>query len=504
LADASQYKCPNCGTEIHFDSAPQKAKCPFCEKELEAETLLPPAAEPDEPAAQEAEQASELRGLVEQAQEEEAADVLQPEEDAPKAIKSPGALAWLVAILVMFFGLVMFMPFLCNTLLGLFALDGLVKEATKDYEGAQEAYGFLEQTEMEIAMLGSQVFALGDGSVPAYTIGSFVNERLLVMFSRQWGPMSQYTMQYFSQWFPEGTRVPRSLRLLDDIVQAATNVREERGLADEEDEDAYRRAIAAAREKDKRRRALIYDVLELYALADESIVSDEVGQLLETLQKARGSKPWMYEDVAQGRAIFMGDFEYVVRQCEERLRRDDKDYSAMLFHVKALYLTGEKEKAYALAESYSGEHSILVSWMLLYQAEMKYRDGDFEAAVALADEVAAAAAADPQLAQYAPEALSYKATALLLSGRAQEALDLLRGSIEENSYDIGNNTVSTLLAAALAAGDEDYYEAFMESETMMIAQIYYGYAVPLIIEELKAGETTLEAIFTEGWGGFNA
>ena len=39
MAEVLEYKCPSCGGGIHFDSATQKMKCPFCEAEFEAEAL---------------------------------------------------------------------------------------------------------------------------------------------------------------------------------------------------------------------------------------------------------------------------------------------------------------------------------------------------------------------------------------------------------------------------------------------------------------------------------
>ena len=33
------YKCPNCGGKIEFDSSTQKMKCPFCDTEFDVETL---------------------------------------------------------------------------------------------------------------------------------------------------------------------------------------------------------------------------------------------------------------------------------------------------------------------------------------------------------------------------------------------------------------------------------------------------------------------------------
>lgn len=34
-----EYKCPNCGGAITFDSDSQQMKCPYCEAEFDVETL---------------------------------------------------------------------------------------------------------------------------------------------------------------------------------------------------------------------------------------------------------------------------------------------------------------------------------------------------------------------------------------------------------------------------------------------------------------------------------
>lgn len=450
-------------------------------------------------------EASELHGLVEEVeQEEEALDEPPPEaqEQPPqKRIKGPGAFAWLAAVLMLLFGVVMLIPSLCNSMLSVPALTGLLSEAMGQYEDAYAAYDFLEEIEPGIAELGESVFAPGSGNVPGYTTGSFLSERRLLTVSRErGGPMSQYAQQYFSAWFPEGTRVPRSLRTISNIAQAAANRNAQLNPDDAEDVK-YLNAIAAARAKDSdKSRALIYDTLELYAYANQSMVSDEVGQRIEKLRKARGSKPWMYEDIAFYRALRMGDYDFVVHQCEQRLKRNKEDYASMLFKVKALYLAGDKEAAYALAETY-GQDPVISNMMLLYKAELKYRDGDYDESIALADEVIAIAGADPQFAQYAPEAAAYKGAALLLAGKAQEALDLLR-PFAESGAQVSNTFISTLLAAAIAAGDEDYYDTFMAQQLMMY-QYTNGYELPPVLEDLRAGRATLQTIFTEGWGGFD-
>ena len=39
MSDLLEYKCPNCGGKIEFDSATQKMKCPYCDSEFDVDTL---------------------------------------------------------------------------------------------------------------------------------------------------------------------------------------------------------------------------------------------------------------------------------------------------------------------------------------------------------------------------------------------------------------------------------------------------------------------------------
>ncbi|MBR3149227.1 MAG: hypothetical protein IKF64_03575 [Eubacterium sp.] len=39
MSDLFEYKCPNCGGAIEFDTATQKMKCPYCDSEFDVETL---------------------------------------------------------------------------------------------------------------------------------------------------------------------------------------------------------------------------------------------------------------------------------------------------------------------------------------------------------------------------------------------------------------------------------------------------------------------------------
>ena len=39
MADLNEYKCPNCGGALNFDSGIQKMKCPFCDCEFEMDDL---------------------------------------------------------------------------------------------------------------------------------------------------------------------------------------------------------------------------------------------------------------------------------------------------------------------------------------------------------------------------------------------------------------------------------------------------------------------------------
>lgn len=39
MSEIREYKCPNCGGAVSFDSASQTLKCPFCETEFTMEAL---------------------------------------------------------------------------------------------------------------------------------------------------------------------------------------------------------------------------------------------------------------------------------------------------------------------------------------------------------------------------------------------------------------------------------------------------------------------------------
>jgi uncharacterized Zn finger protein (UPF0148 family) len=39
MATLLEYKCPNCGGALSFDSQTQKMNCPYCDSELELEAL---------------------------------------------------------------------------------------------------------------------------------------------------------------------------------------------------------------------------------------------------------------------------------------------------------------------------------------------------------------------------------------------------------------------------------------------------------------------------------
>jgi len=100
-----------------------------------------------------------------------------------------------------------------------------------------------------------------------------------------------------------------------------------------------------------------------------------------------------------------------------------------------------------------------------------------------------------------------KAVALLLQGKPGEAGDLLNeymdvlymyGSYMGN-FDIGGY-MCTLLTAYAANGAWEGEEAQM----ILMQLSMNGYPVPQAITDLSEGKTTVEKIFAEGWGGFDA
>jgi len=464
------------------------------------------------------EELPEEERLEEPAEEEQPEEELPGEESPPakpeKPIKGPRFLAWSVAVLLMLFGLVLLVPAVWNLALLGPAAAGLASEAGRNYESALEAYGLLDTLEA-----GSQ--GLGLDLPPGLSSGNFAMERRYIVWNKLYGPLAIVQSQPLEQYFPEGTRMPRSLRGLAalcgeltemlDGFYAQLDITAEPAEGQSQAEWALE-ALEAARALDGKAeaRALYYDAIALQITAGEPGTREASLARIEALKKTPGATPWMYEEVALYFARADGDYDALTALCDARLKRSREDIMAMQYKVKALFLGGEEEQAFKAADQYA-KRSAAESAMRLAKAELYYRQGKYGEAIALCDELLGKAdfnaeittMADMAPLQTAMEAAQAKAVALLLQGSPGEALDLLNGTMEfagvylrYMNFDFGSYAC-TLLAAYIENGDE-------EGAAAMEAQLMYGGGVPQSITDLREGKTTIEEIFTEGWGGFDA
>ena len=459
----------------------------------------------------------------EEVQDEEMPEEEVPQEEAPaqeeakpakpeKPIKGPRFWAWLIAAVMMLAGLVLSIPAMWNLLLVVPAVSGLISEAGRNYVSASQSYDFLYETD-----LTAQSFGLSGLSG-----GNFYFERQFAMMGKVDGPLALAGNQEIppiSEFFPG--RVPRSLRklarqcdVLYDILEGfymQMNLLEE--PAEGESQAQWQLAgLEAARALDgeAEARALYYESLALLiAVQDEDLRQDSL-ERIEALRANPAAEPWMYDDPALLCARESGDYETLVALCDARLKRNRQDFPAMEIKVKALLLGGSPDKALAAADTYA-RRAVGKDSMLIVKAEVHYRQGDYDKALALCDgvlekvsfDVPPATQAQAQALQAAMEAVGVKGIVLLLQGNPGEAAGLLKGvwdAAEQSSVTPSLRYVHTLLAAYAAAGALEGEEA--QNVAMML--MYSGYGIPQAIIDLAEGETTVEEIFTEGWGGLDA
>ena len=460
------------------------------EEQLEEEQLAEEQPEEEEP---EEEQIEELPG-------EE-----QPPEKPAKPIKGPRFLAWSVAVLLMLFGLVLALPALWNLVLSIPALSGLASEAARKYDSAAEAYELLYSTDMT---------AQGWG-VPGLTSGKFYYERMYVVTDKREGPLAivqSQTMPPISDAFPE--RVPRSLRkiaarceALSGIVDAFYELLSGQGQpAEGQGESEWLLGVLeTVRGADGQADAhgLYYEAIALMHTAGDSEQKQANLARIEALKKHPAGEFWMYGDYELYYALQDEDYAALAAAFGARAKRDREDFASMQRRVKALYLSAGETEALAAAKKYARRPAAR-NIAQVAKAEVCYRQGRCEDAIALCDgilekAVPAAETADGKGDFAAMEAATVKATALLLQGRPGEAVELLE-AVQENPY--GGASVSfpyTLLAAYAVQGEWEGEAA--QQLAMMLS--YYGYDVPESIADLGEGKTTVEKIFTEGWGGFD-
>ena len=447
-------------------------------------------------------------GLTEEEEQE------QPPEKPDKPIKGPRFWAWSVAVLLMLFGLVLALPAVWNLILGIPAVAGLVSEAGGKYESAQEAYGYIESLESGSQSLGLNMIGLSSGN--------FTMERRYVIWDKLYGPLVIAQNQPLEQYFPAGTRIPRSMRALAAHSGALTDILEgfyaqleimmEPAEGQSENEWALE-ALEAARALDGKAgaRALYYETIALQIAAAIPGRGEDSRARLAVLRKDPAAEPWMYEDIALYFAREDGDYNTLAALCDARLKRNREDVMSMQYMVKATFLAGEAEKAFKAADKFA-KHSAAQDGMRLAKAELYYRQGEYGKAIALCDEILDAVdfgAEITKMADLAPlesalAAAQTRAVAQLLQGKPEEARDLLNETMgtagmymQYMNFDYGSY-IYTLLAAYIESGDE---EGFAAMEAQMA---FSGGSVPQAITDLSEGKTTVEKIFTEGWGGFDA
>lgn len=470
--------------------------------------------QPDEELAGEELAGEELAGeelVDEELIDEELAEEEEPPAKPEKPIKGPRFWAWLVAVLLMLFGLVLTVPALWNAVLAVPALVGLADEAGRKYTSALEAYSQLDTLDMSTQGIG----------LPGLSSGNFSMERRYIVWSRLYGPLAIVQSQPLENYFPEGTRMPRSLRGLaarcDEIAAilegfyAQLDATAQPAEGQSESEWALA-ALEAARALDDKagERALYYDTIALQIGTGDPEQKEASLARLEALRKDPAAEPWMHEDIALYFALQDGDYTAMIPMCDARVKRNREDFLTMQYKVKALFLSGEEDKAFKTAAAY-GRRAAAKTSMRLTEAELYYRKGEYGKAIALCDEILGAVDFDAvftTVAELTPlgpamEAARVKAVALLLQGSPEEARDLLKGAMEDAGAYLQymnvdmNAYACTLLVAYTETGDE-------EEAASLEAQLVYSGNVPQAVTDLRTGNTTVEKIFTEGWGGFDA
>ncbi|MCL2495377.1 MAG: hypothetical protein FWE98_06960 [Oscillospiraceae bacterium] len=460
----------------------------------------------DEAAIEEA--VAEEEAIEEAVIEEEPPEEPQPEQKPGRPIKGPRFWAWALAVLLMLYGLLMLAPALWNAVLSAAALTGLVSEAGRRYDSAMEAYELLYSLEQGAQGMGLDALGLSSGN--------FLYERQFAMVGKLDGPLALVLGQDvppISYFFPG--RVPGSLRKLNAVsgeleeillgFYAQLDLTPEPAEGQSESKWALG-ALEAARALDGRagQRALYYDALALYYAANYPEEKQANLARVEALKKAPCSEFWMYENIALYHAFEDDDYDALAALYGAHAKRSREDYLAMQRRVRALYLSAGEAEALKAAKKYARRPQAK-PYMELARAEILYRQGKYDEAIALCDGVISRAVPmDPSASGMgdvaAMEAVAVKAAVLLLQGEAGRAAALMEAA-QENPYGrMSLNFPYTLLAAYAVNGDWEGEAA----QNLLMMLLYNDYAVPQAVAALAEGSTTVEKIFTEGWGGFDA
>ena len=422
--------------------------------------------------------------------------------------------AWLAAIGVFLFALAAFVPALWNTQLTLSAVKGLSMEAQRRYSSASDAYSVLAAQDQTAQQWSAENFSFGSSEAPVFSSGNFVLQRFAFLIDKLNGPYSlQQFMTQYPYFNPEGTlpRYPRYLKpalakvdALDAVSQLINDAIDP--SYDEADPGAQAKlvldAIRSVRKNDANKAYVRFcDAIELDQISYADPTSKEAGELISALKKAPGSESWMYVGAEYTRARAMEDHETLADIFSHEFTRNREDYSALANWAKALHLTGNTKLAQKLIKQYDREESAI--YIQVLQAELLIREGKYDEAVKLCDAAlknapSPASETTPQTVQgdSAMELVAHKGAALLLQENAQEALDLLRNTLDEPYGKPGTNYLGTTLAAAALTGDAEYLNWMLEQMQMA------GYEIPEEIQQLQKKTITLKEIYTTGWGGF--
>jgi tetratricopeptide (TPR) repeat protein len=424
-----------------------------------------------------------------------------PEESVAKA-KNPNAppsvLSWLIALVIFALAIPAVGLSVGNAVLSAPVAAGIFHEKTKSLYTAMEDFQSLDSLVAKIEETRVKLFSFGGTSdKTGFTAGNFALEHQTLLINKIGGPLNTYTNQYYEAFLSASDRVPRSLNKLQTQIDALSGIfdalsAEWDAMGGELPEDTTETAwiletipkIEAA-DKDKKANALYYRTLEIYYSSGDKTLLDETQKKIADIKAASGSEPWMYEEIAIAIARDAQDYGEVLTICNDRLKRNQEDSLALEYRVKATFMNGKKEEAYALAQDLVNV-SILGDAGKLLQAELYYRDGETQKAIRLCDAVIQAPTSDSG----AMTATTTKAIAQLLVGESKEAVAMLQETYNDPPSQLDYNFAYACLVAAHLADDMDFYQE--------IAALID--TIPQQIVDLRMGKITAKDIYVNGWG----
>ena len=430
----------------------------------------------------------------------------QDPEQASLPAKGPSVWVWLAAVLLMLFGLFMLIPAGLNTVLGADALRAFGYELAGDYERAFEAYAANLQLERQLEEWAQDNFSFGASEAPGFTTNHFGFARSIGMTGRMHGPLRFWQMEIDRQMGGQQPllyafdRMPRALYRfavqVDTIGLIVNGVLEADGEA--ETMLDLVRALDIARQQDPyaAERRLFYDALALQWLVNYDPASDEAGRRLQVLQQAEGVQRWMYAEAAVARARELEDFALLAELSEQDVAHNHNDFVAMQRHVRALFLAGQTEQAHQTAQDYANQYEAMREVMQLLQAEFYYREGRFAEAMALTQSLIDAQPEEETGNEVYMEARAVQAIVYLLQERADDAFALLHPYLVDEEAGPTVNLFYAALVATVVAEELEFLDSIFPQE-------YWEEDLSPTLLALLDGETTVQAIFTEGWGGLD-